>query len=63
MQWASVTAREAIERLKRGALALDVRSPGEFDHGSADIQLVLVKHGDAWQVRRFQVNSKTFLTQ
>ncbi len=34
MDWASVTAREAIQRLKRGARALDVRSPGEFEQGS-----------------------------
>ena len=33
MEWASVTAREAISRFKRGARGLDVRSPGEFFRG------------------------------
>ncbi len=34
MEWPTVTAQTALERLKRGAQAVDVRSPGEFQRGS-----------------------------
>jgi tRNA 2-selenouridine synthase len=34
MEWASITPREGLRRLKSGASALDVRSQGEFEHGS-----------------------------
>ena len=32
-QWTTVSPPEALRRLKRGARAVDVRSPGEFDRG------------------------------
>lgn len=32
--WPSITAREGLQRLKRGARALDVRSPLEFERGN-----------------------------
>ena len=33
----------------------------EFDNGPADIQLVLIKRDDQWQVLKFQVHSDLFL--
>jgi tRNA 2-selenouridine synthase len=34
MDWLNITAREGLQRLKRGACALDVRSPIEFAHAA-----------------------------
>jgi hypothetical protein len=30
----------------------------QFDHGFADIDLGLIKHGEAWQILRFRLNSR-----
>jgi len=33
----------------------------EFEKGPAEIQITLIKHGEAWQVLGFRVDSKVFL--
>ena len=35
----------------------------EFDAGMAQIKVTLIKHGDEWQILRFNVDSKVFLEQ
>ena len=35
----------------------------EFEKGTAEIQLTLIKHGDQWQILGFRVNSKVLLEQ
>ena len=35
----------------------------EFDAGPAEIKVTLIKHGNNWQVLRFNVDSKIFLEQ
>jgi hypothetical protein len=35
----------------------------DFDNGSAQIELGLIKHGEQWQILSFRVNSRAFLEQ
>jgi hypothetical protein len=44
-------------------ITADYDSKGKFDKGEANIHLTLIKHGDAWQILGFKVNSQALMPQ
>ncbi|MBC8230862.1 hypothetical protein H8E77_15030 [bacterium] len=46
-----------------GTISVDYVAKVQFDSGSAEIKVSLIKHSGNWQIFKFQVNSKAFPTE